>query len=51
MKQETITQDDLQSYSLQETKDIVLGKVGTPARDVYEKKLKSKYVNRQNRKR
>ena len=47
----TLTKGDLQSYSLDETKDIVLGKLGTPSRDVYEKNLRSKYVNRQSRKR
>lgn len=44
MEQEIISQDDLQSYSLDETKDIVLGKRGVLTREVYEAELKLELI-------
>jgi hypothetical protein len=45
LNQETISQDDLQSYSLEETKDIVLGKRGVLTREIYEAELKISITN------
>jgi HTH-type transcriptional regulator/antitoxin HipB len=39
MEQEKIVQEDLQSYSLEETKEIVFGKRGNLARELYEAEL------------
>jgi DNA-binding XRE family transcriptional regulator len=44
MKLKKISEDDLQSYSLDETKDIVLGKRGVLTREIYEAELKLELV-------
>lgn len=43
-EQEKISADDLQSYSLEETKDLVLGRRGVLTREVYEAELKLELV-------
>jgi hypothetical protein len=40
MKNETTIQSPLKKYTLDQVKDELIGKVGTPKSDVYEAKLK-----------